>query len=112
VSNTIQIKFLSSYGPYRPGDRTGFVESKVQDLENQGVKLKRLTTQTTSTSKSDPEARQNLSDMAKEQRIEQALEADDYHEMRKVLADVSNRKATGDHDEIRRKLEVELESRR
>lgn len=101
-----QIKFTKSFGPYSPGDRTGRTDEELDEMEAKGASFVRLNTSTDSRSKSDPEVRDSLRDEARLSKAKDALDEDDYMEMRSALADLSDEPATGTKDEIRDRLEA------
>lgn len=110
MSDTQTIKFLRGWRAYHQGERAGFTKDQIKELERRGVRFKRITTQNTSTSKSDPETRQKLQDEADLKRAKEALESDDYQEMRTAVSELSDKSATGKKSEIRQKLEGVIES--
>jgi hypothetical protein len=106
MSDKVTVRVEKSCRVWQSGDRAGFTEEQLKRLEKQGMKYTRLDTSTESKSKSDPEVRQDLREQARLDKAKDALEADDYMEMKSALADLSDEPAKGTKDEIRDRLEA------
>jgi hypothetical protein len=106
MSDTTTIKFARSYGVYNAGERAGFTKSELEAMKASGAKFNRLSTQSESTSKSDPETRKDLKREVRIENAKKALEDNDYMDMKSALAKLSDEPATGKKPEIRERLEA------